>query len=193
MSRYFTMWLTFCTFTLLVNVAWTDECLRSVLQPRPRNFNLPTECLMDCTMRTYVKKKLLQHRPTIQFRDSTQGGHGGHCWPITFECRIGESFHRAFVVLPVNLTTAEQVEVTTSRAASVTKLSVHPSLPLISNNCGLLYDVTQHFNNQNTESSFCIQLSIQQHAPGDGVLRCPPFLAVFWQTDSSQAHLQSGG
>lgn len=191
MSRYFSMWLTLCTFTLLVNVAWTDECLRSGLQPLPRNYNPPTDCLMDCTMRTYIKKQLLHHTPTIQFKYSTQGDHGGHCWSTKLKCRVGESFDRAFVVLPVNITAAEQVEVTTSPAA--TRLSVHPPLPLISSSCGLLYDVTKHFNQDNTENSLCIHLSIQQHVPGDGVLRCPPYLAVFWQTDSSPAQVQSGG
>lgn len=191
MSRYFTMWLLICTFTLLVHVAWTDECLRRILEPIPRNLKPPTECLMDCTMRTYIKKQLLHHRPTIQFKDSTEGNHGGRCWSIKFECRIGESFDRAFVVLPVNITTAEQVEVTTSPGA--TKLNVHPSLSLISNNCGLLYDVTKHFNKENTESFFCIQLSIQQHVPVDEFLRCPPYLVAFWKTDSNEVHQQSGG
>lgn len=194
MSRYFTTWFTFCTFTLLVNVAWTDECVRSGLQSLPslpRNFRPPSDCLMDCTMRTYVKKLLLHHRPTIQFMYSTQGDNGGHCWSNKFNCRVGESFDRAFVVLPVNMTAAEQMEVTTSPTAS--KLSVHPPLPLISSNCGLLYDVTKHFTRESTESSVCIQLSIQQHVPEDGVLRCPPYLAVFWKTDSSPAQVQSGG
>lgn len=191
MSRYFTMWLMFCTFTLLVNVAWSDECLRRGLQPFPRNFNPPTDCLMDCTMRTYIKKQILHHKSTIQFKYSTQGDHGGHCWSIKFQCRKGESFDQAFVVLPVNITTAQQVEVTVS--PTTTKLSVHPSLPLISDDCGLLYDVTKHFDKENTESSICIQLSIQQHVPEDGVLRCPPYLVVFWQTDSNQADQNSGG
>lgn len=189
MSRYFTTWLTFCTFTLLVNVAWTDECVRSGLQPLPRNFRPPSDCLMDCTMRTYVKKQLLHHRPTIQFMYSTQGDNGGHCWSSKINCRVGESFDRAFVVLPVNMSTAEQMEVTTSPGAS--KLSVHPPLPLISH-CGLPYEVTQHFTSENTERSFCIQLSIQQHVPEDGVLRCPPFLAVLWKTDPNP-EVQSGG
>lgn len=191
MSRYFTLWLTFCTFTLLVNVAWTDECLRSALQPIPRNIEQPSDCLMDCTLRTYIKRLFLPYRSSIQFKDSTHGDHEGHCWPKQIKCITGQRFDRAFVVLPVNITTAEQVEVTTSPAG--TKLRVHPSLPLIPNNCGLLYDVTMYFKQEISESTFCIQLSIQQQVPGDGVLRCPPYLVVFWQTDSNQAHLQSGG
>lgn len=185
------MWLLICMLTLFVNVAGTDECLRKVLEPIPRNLNPPTDCLMDCTFRTYIKKRLLHHTPTIQFKDSREGDLGGHCWSVKFKCRIGESFDRAFVILPVNNTTAGQIEVTASDDA--VKLNVHPSLPLISDNCGLLYDVTMHFSRENAEGSFCIQLSLQQHVPRDEVLRCPPYLVVFWKTDSNQVHQQSGG
>lgn len=183
--------LTLSIFTLVVNVAWTDECLPSGLRPTPKDLKLPSDCLMDCTMGTFIKKQLLRHRPPIQFKDSTQGDHGIHCWSSKVECRVGNSVDRAFVVLPVNVTTAEQVEVTTSPAAA--RLSVHPSVPLISDGCGLLYDVTEHFTRENTESSFCIQLSSLQRVPAEGLLRCPPYLVVFWQTDSSLAHMQSGG
>lgn len=185
------MWLLTCMFTLLVNVAWTDECSRSLLEPIPKDIKPPTDCLMDCTARTYIKKQLLHHRPSIQFQDSKEGDHGGHCWSITLKCRTGESFDRAFVVLPANVTAAEEVEVTISPGA--TKLDVHPSILLISDTCGLLYDVTTQFNKENTENSFCIQLSIQQHVSGDEVLRCPPYLVIFWKTDSDQVHQQSGG
>lgn len=192
MPRNFTLWLTLSTFTLLVNVAWTDECLRSGLRPIDRNKKQPTACLMDCTMRTFIKYQRLRHRSPVQFKDSMQGDHGVYCWPVSLHpCRQGQSIDRVFVVLPVNFTTAEEVEVGISPAA--TKLSVHRSLPLVPDECGLLYDVTEHFNTENSESSFCIQLSSQQSVPAHGALRCPPYLVVFWQTDSNQAHVQSGG
>lgn len=186
MSSYFTMWLLICAFALLVNVTWTDECSHRLLEPIPRNVNLPTHCVMNCTMKTYVKKQLLQHRPSIQFQDSREGDDGGHCWSRTLKCRIGESFDRAFVVLPVNIAAAEEVEVSTSPGA--TKLEVHPPLSLISDSCGLLYEVTEQFKKENSQSSFCIQLS-----SGAEVLRCPPYLVIFWKTDSNQVHQQSGG
>lgn len=185
MSRHLTMWLLICIFTLLVNVTWTDECSRRLLEPMPRNVNLPTHCVMDCTMKTYVKKQLLQHRPSIQFKNSREGEDGGHCWSSTLQCRTGESFDRAFVVLPVNISAAEEVEVSTSPGA---KLEVHPSLSLIPSSCGLLYDVTEQFKNGDSESAFCIQLSISEEG-----LRCPPYLLIFWKTDSNQVHQQSGG
>ncbi|KAK7896514.1 hypothetical protein WMY93_021839 [Mugilogobius chulae] len=115
---------------------------------------------------------------------------GGYCWSTYIKCQVEEHFDRAFVVLPVN--TSSSVEVTTSPAA--TKLSVHPSLPLISESCGFLFEVTPHFSTENTDNSFCIQLRTQQQLSVDpGDLRCPPYLVVLWQSNSNQAHAQSGG
>ncbi|KAJ0013018.1 hypothetical protein NQD34_017352 [Periophthalmus magnuspinnatus] len=187
------MWFTFCIFTLMVKAVWAEECLdRRGLRPLPKNLNPLSDCLMDCSMRTYVKKQLLQHRPSIEFKDSTQGDHGEFCWSTYLKCIVGgEIFDRAFVILPWNITSAEQVEVITSPAA--TKLSVHPSLPLISDHCGLLYEVSQYFSTENTDSSFCIQLRTLQLESGEGALRCPPYLLILWKSNSSQAHQQSGG
>ncbi|KAJ0057285.1 hypothetical protein NL108_002225 [Boleophthalmus pectinirostris] len=192
-SRHFTVWLTLCIFTLMVKAVWAEECSdRRGLRPLPSKLNLPSDCLMDCTMRTYIKKRLLQHRSSIEFKDSTQGDHGGYCWSTFLKCIVGgERFDRAFVILPWNITSAEQVEVVTSPAA--TKLSVHPSLPLISDSCGLLYEVSQNFSTENTHSSFCIQLRTLQNNSGDRSSRCPPYLLVLWQSNSNQAHQQSGG
>uniref|UniRef100_A0AAV2IR52 Uncharacterized protein n=1 Tax=Knipowitschia caucasica TaxID=637954 RepID=A0AAV2IR52_KNICA len=178
--------------SLLVEAARAEECTGGALRPIPSDLSRPSDCTMDCIMKTYAKKILLHHSSSIVFKDSTQDGQGAHCWSTAHRCPPieGESFAQAFVVVPANATSAaaEEVEVSTG----TTKLSVHPPLPLISSSCGLLYEVTQYFSSENTDTVFCIRLQTRLNS-GDGTPRCPPSLLVFWQGSSPEAHQQSGG
>lgn len=185
MPRYFSVWLAFCIFpTLLWRAVWTYECLEkeSLLRPLPRE--LATDCLMECTRRTYMKKLQSQDPHDVQFTDCTQGDLGEYCWSTNLKCKVGQSFKHAFVVLPEDITVEEPVEVNTTSPAA-TKLSVHIYPTIIAKSCGLLYDVTNYFSPVNTGTLFCIQT--------DKVPRCPPYLVIFWQRSSNQAHQKSYG
>lgn len=155
---------------------WTHECLETEtieLRPISDDLKLPTACLMDCTMMTYNKKLQIQDQRNIRFTDCTQENLGEYCWSTSLKCTAGESFQHAFVVLPVDTTVSEQVEVKTS--ATATSLSPHSSPTTIAESCGLQYDVTSHFSTENRGTSFCI------HVHSDRGPRCLPYLVTFWQ------------
>lgn len=184
MSRYLSVWLWFSILTLLGKAVWTYECLEKETQLRPLPRDLPTDCLMECTRKTYVKKLQTQNQCDVQFTDCTQGDLGEYCWSTNLKCQVGQMFNQAFVVLPVDTSVEEPVEVNTTSPA-VTKLSVHMDPTIIADSCGLLYDVSPYFSPVNTGTTFCIQ--------ADKVPTCPPYLVIFWQRSSNQAHQQSYG
>ncbi|KAG8010790.1 hypothetical protein GBF38_010000 [Nibea albiflora] len=120
------------------------------------------------------------------------GDLGEYCWSTELKCTIGESFHLAYVVLPVDISSVrhEMLEVRTT----ATTLHAHTSPTTITESCGLRYDVTQHFSSTvEAGTSFCIQVVTEEHVLGDNVLKCPPFLVTFWQRSTKQSNQGGGG
>ncbi|XP_056288592.1 uncharacterized protein LOC130205328 isoform X2 [Pseudoliparis swirei] len=129
------------------------------------------------------KKLQLRNNHNIRLQDSTEGELGEYCWSTELQCTIGESFQRAYVVLPVDITTVahEQLEVRATDQTAATLLLAHDNPTTVADTCGLRYDVTPRFTTERAGTSFCIQVVAQDDVLGDRVLRCPPFLVTFWQ------------
>ncbi|XP_062269485.1 uncharacterized protein LOC133975531 [Platichthys flesus] len=153
-----------------------------------------TNCLLECTRMTYYNKLQIQDNNNIRLKDSTDGDLGEYCWSKELKCTLGESFLRAYVVLPMDISAAghEQLEVIAS-APVATKLHLHASPTTIPERCGLRYDVTEHFSTGESETSFCVKLSTQEDILGDSVLRCPPYLVTFWKRGPNQSNQQGDG
>lgn len=161
----------------------------TLVNPIHRTPTQLTDCLLECTGLTYVKKLQLQDDHNIRLTDSTEGGLGEYCWSTELKCTVGENLQQALVVLPVDRSTVrhETIEVKAT-SPTTTILNAHNSPTTVAENCGLRYDVTQHFSMETTGTSFCVQAAIPGDVQGDKVLKCPPFLVTFWQRNSNQAN-----
>lgn len=196
MPGHIGIWLSFGILWPLLLAVGAIECSEkeTLINPLPRRVIQPSDCLMECTGMTYIKKLQLQDNHNIRLSDSTEGDLGEYCWPTDLKCNIGESFLHAYVVLPVDISAVghEQLEVKATAPAATT-LHAHNSPTTIAESCGLRYDVTRHFSTQNAGTSLCIQVATQEDALGDTVLKCPPYLVTFWQRSPNQRQQQSAG
>lgn len=190
------LWVSLGIMCPLLLAVGAVECLEkeTLLKPIPSTVTQPSDCLLECTGITYVRKLLLQDNNNIRLKDSTEGDLGEYCWSTELKCNIGESFLQAFVVLPVDISAAghEQLEVKAIAPTAAT-LHLHNSPTTIAESCGLRYDVTQHFSTQNAGTSFCIQVAIQEGVLGDKLLKCHPYLVTFWQRNPNQSNQQGAG
>ncbi|CAN9504523.1 unnamed protein product [Ophioblennius macclurei] len=204
MLKYVNAWVPLGLLSLLLLVVGALKCSEreTLLEPMPSGITPPTDCLMECTGMTYIKKLQLQDSSNIRLKDSTQGEPGEYCWSTELKCTVGESFHSAYAVLPVDVSVSgyEQVEVRTadassSSSSSSTVLRTHSGPATLDEGCGLRYDVTQHFSAHAAGTSFCVRVGAQQQeeedASADRFLRCPPYLVTFWMR--KQSNQQDGG
>lgn len=184
MSRYFTVLLSFGLLSPLLMATGEIKCSQpeSVLKQVPNVATQLTECLLECTWMTYVNKQQLQDNHNIRLKDSTEGDLGEYCWSTDLTCTIGESLHRAYVVVPVDVATVghSMLEVR-STAPTIRALHPHSSLSTIADGCGLRYDVTEHLSAGSEGALFCLQVTARENILGDNLLRCPPHLVTFWQ------------
>lgn len=196
MLRYFTVWVSCGILSPLLLAVGAIVCSEkeTLLRKIPVMITQPTDCLMECTGLTYIKKLQLQDNHNIRFKDSTEADLGEYCWSKDLQCTVGERFQHAFVVLPVDMSVIgqEQVELKFTAPTAGT-LDIHNSPTTIADSCGLRYDVTDHFNRENTGTSFCVQISNQQGLLGDRLLKCPPFLVTLWQRIPNQSKQEGGG
>ncbi|TKS84797.1 hypothetical protein D9C73_018435 [Collichthys lucidus] len=192
MSRYFSVWVSFGMLPPLLLAVGAIVCSEkeTLLKPIPGTVTQLTDCLMECTGMTYIKKLQLRDTHNIRLKDSTEGDLGEYCWSMQLKCTIGESFKRAYVVLPVDISSAghQMLEVRTTIPSSTT-LHAHNSPTTIAESCGRRYDVTQHFSTETTGDLFCVQVV----ARGNNVLKCPPYLVTFWQRSPNQSNQEGGG
>lgn len=190
MSRFFSVWLSFGMLAPLILAVGAFECTEKEtgLKPMSSKVTQLTECLLECTGMTYIKKLQLQDNHNIRLTDSAEGDLGEHCWPTELMCITGESFRDAYVVLPVDVSSVrhEMLEVKTTGPAAAVTLQAHSSPSTIAESCGLRYEVTQHFRAEEAGTSFCVQVVTQEDALGDKVLKCPPYLVTFWQRKPNQ-------
>lgn len=191
------MWVSFGILAPLLLAVGAIECSEkeTLLRENPSRVIQPTDCLIECTGMTYIKKLQLQDNHNIRLKDSTEGDLGEYCWSMELKCTAGESFQHAYVVLPVDLSAVahEMLEVKTTDPAATT-LHAHKSPTTIADSCGLRYDVSQHFSStEDAGTSFCVQVRSQTDVLGDKVLKCPPYLVTFWQRNQNQSNQEGGG
>ncbi|TMS08273.1 hypothetical protein E3U43_005756 [Larimichthys crocea] len=159
MSRYFTVWVSFGILSPLLLAVGAIECLEreTLLRRIPSTVTQVTECLMECTGMTYIKKLQLQDNHNIRFQDSSEGDLGEYCWSTELKCTIGESFHLAYVVLPVDISSVrhEMLEVKTT----ATTLHGHNSPTTITESCGLRYDCHTALQEHSGDRDFILHTS----------------------------------
>ncbi|CAJ1070750.1 hypothetical protein EPR50_G00170150 [Xyrichtys novacula] len=189
MSRYFTLWVSLLVLSPFLLDANAIECSEkeTLLNPITRTVTQLSDCLMECTGMMYIRKLQLQDNHNIRLTDSIEGDLGEYCWSTELKCTVGESFQRAYVVLPVDTSAVrhENLEVKTT-SPTATPLHAHSNPTTVAESCGLRYDVTQHFSGATEGTSFCVQVGTLQDVLGDKVLKCPPFLVTFWQRSPNQ-------
>ncbi|KAF3701927.1 hypothetical protein EXN66_Car017615 [Channa argus] len=196
MSIYFTALVSLGVLSPLVVAVGAAECSEreTLLRPIANKVTPVTDCLMECTGMTYIRKLQLQDNHNIRLKDSTEGDLGEYCWSTELKCTVGESFHRAYVVLPVDVSAVapEQLEVkVTAPAASTLHADGGPST--IADTCGLRYEAGEQFSRETAGTSFCIQVVTQEDVLGDKVLKCPPYLVTFWQRNPNRSNQQGYG
>ncbi|GLD55469.1 uncharacterized protein AKAME5_000796300 [Lates japonicus] len=180
----------------LLLAAGAVECSEkeALLRVIPSTVTQVTDCLMECTGMTYIKKLQLQDKRNIRFTDSTEGDLGEYCWSTELKCNTGENFQHAYAVLPVDIFAVghEQLEVKATTPTATT-LHVHNNPTTVAESCGLRYDVTRYFSTAESGTSFCVQVVTQEDVLGDKVLKCPPYLVTFWQRSPNQSIQEGGG
>lgn len=195
MSMYFTVWMSFGILSSSLPAVGAVECTEkeTLLRPISSTVIQLTDCLIECTGMTYIRKLQLQDNHNIRLTDSTEGDLGEYCWSMQLKCTIGETFQQAYIVLPVDVSVVRhdmlEVKVT---APAATTLQAHNSPTTVAESCGLRYDVTQHFSTAGAGTTFCVQVVAQEDVLGDKVLKCPPYLVTFWQRDSNQSKHRGG-
>lgn len=196
MARCTSVWVSFGILSPFLLAVGAVKCTEkeTLLRPIPSNVTQPTDCLLECTGMTYIKKLQLRDNHNIRLKDSTEEDIGEYCWSTELQCTTGESFESAYVVLPVDIPAVghEQLEITVLDPTA-TMLQVHNNPTIISESCGLLYDTTQHFSSQDAGTSFCVQVVIKEDVLRDKVLKCPPFLVTIWQRNPNQSNQQGAG
>ncbi|KAL6096739.1 uncharacterized protein ACO6RY_05995 [Pungitius sinensis] len=191
MSRYFDVLVSFGILYPLLLAVGAVECSEKETLLKPRSDKVSdvnlTNCLLECTGMTYIKKLQLQDNHNIRLQDSTEGDFGEHCWSTELKCTVGERFELAYVVLPVDLSAVgpEQLEVKATLPTAAT-LPAHHHPATVADSCGLRYDVTPHFSAGRAGASFCVQVDAREGVLGERVLRCPPFLVTLWQRGPEQ-------
>lgn len=75
MSRYFNVWVSFGILAPLLLAAGAIVCSEKekLLQLLPSKVTQQTDCLMECTGMTYIKKLELQDNRNIRLKDSSEG------------------------------------------------------------------------------------------------------------------------
>lgn len=75
MSRYFSVWVSFVILPTLLLAVGAIVCSEkeTLLKPIPSTVTQLTDCLMECTGMTYIKKLQLQDNHNIRFQDSSEG------------------------------------------------------------------------------------------------------------------------
>ncbi|XP_062339788.1 uncharacterized protein LOC134038445 [Osmerus eperlanus] len=142
----------------------------------------PSECVLDCTTGTYMRKLQVRDTQTIRFKDSSAGDQGEYCWSTQIKCEAGEHLERAYILLPVDKSQLEESMGLKMTLPPITDaLWPHRQQSLLPNNCGLQFDITSHFTTGPREPKLCVKVNFQKSIVGNGVLRCPPFMVTMWQ------------
>ncbi|KAG7498690.1 hypothetical protein JOB18_017963 [Solea senegalensis] len=194
MSKYLSVWMSFGVLATLVLAAEAVECSEeetTLLKPKLTTTLVTqmTDCLMECTGMTYIRKLQLQDNRNIRLIDSTEGDLGEYCWSTELKCNTGESFQHAYVVIPVDTSAVghKQLEVK-STVPTVTRLQEHVSPTTVAEKCGFRYDATGPISTRNSGTLFCVQVLTQEDVLDDTFLKCPPFMVTFWQRSLSQSN-----
>ncbi|XP_020388523.1 uncharacterized protein LOC109934117 [Rhincodon typus] len=191
----YTSWLLSTSFSSHDISAAPMESPPCLIQSELRRFSeapkrLPpsNECMLNCTVLTYMKILRQRKRMTVRLHNSVTASENEYCWPSHLRCRNGERLDKAFVFLDTN---KEKQNVSVGyilnsvMAMSAQGVHVTPQVTssIMSEQCGITFDMTKLF--KATVSTLCVQVTCQDNTSIscdslNNTLKCPPFLATVW-------------
>ncbi|KAI5091521.1 gonadal somatic cell derived factor isoform X1 [Silurus meridionalis] len=150
----------------------TDDILRDV----PADVNMPSQCTLDCTARTYRAILKLHNRLTIRFKDSHAGDTDEFCWSSKIQCSPGQRLQSAFILLPVDSSGANRETLILEMNGAT--LHQHLDVSLLPPECGLRFEVTDRLA---AKEPLCVKIPAQEQGTLGSGLVCPPFLVTTWE------------
>ncbi|XP_078081590.1 uncharacterized protein LOC144501596 [Mustelus asterias] len=158
------------------------------LSEGPKRLPPSNECMLNCTVLTYMKILRQQKRMTVRLHNSVTARENEYCWPSYLRCRNGERLDKAFVFLDTNkekVNSSASYELSSATATPVQGVHKTPELTssIMSEECGIKFDMTNPF--KATTNTFCVQVTCQDTISTscdslNSTLKCPPFLATIW-------------
>ncbi|XP_041076841.1 uncharacterized protein LOC121295823 [Polyodon spathula] len=152
-----------------------------------KKVDTPSECMLKCTLQTYLWMTGRRDRVTVRLHKTIPGKEGELCWSLQLGCGKGVLLQKAFVLLPLRdgaLDLTAALELRPTFPAEPDLLSSLSDQAALSQECGLRFDITKAFTASKSTVQFCVEpLLSGQPAPRflKGALECPPFLATVWQ------------
>ncbi|KAJ8261390.1 hypothetical protein COCON_G00171130 [Conger conger] len=140
-------------------------------------------CVLSCTAHTY--REMLDRREsaakTVRFHPAAVGERGDHCWSTQIKSGSGERLQNTYIVLPVDK--ASDLEASLRLQPTFPnqhdELKAHRGLTVVSENCGLRFDVTGPFAASMTWPKFCVKIMPLRNSFVND-LKCSPFLVTVW-------------
>ncbi|KAJ8338947.1 hypothetical protein SKAU_G00357330 [Synaphobranchus kaupii] len=174
-------------FTVLIVIALTLDNGREYgeedlpLTRKRRETDPVSGCVLSCTAQTY--RQLLDRRDiqTVRFHHAATGHLGNHCWSTQIKSGSGERLQNTYVVLPVDMASVLEpsLGLKPTFPHQHDELKAHRGLTVVSENCGLRFDVTGPFASSMARPKFCVKIMPQGNIFVNA-LKCPPFLVTVW-------------
>uniref|UniRef100_UPI00398E6EE5 uncharacterized protein n=1 Tax=Pristiophorus japonicus TaxID=55135 RepID=UPI00398E6EE5 len=195
------LWESFSIWLLCACFSTNDVCSAPITSPpclsyseqrhfseSPKRLPPSNECMLNCTVLTYLKILRQQKRITVRLHNSVTGSENQYCWPSYLRCRSGEQLDKAFVFLDtdkgkVNSSASYGLSSATAMSAQEVHMTPQATSSIMSEQCGIKFDTTNLF--KTTASNFCVQVTCQETISTscdslNTTLKCPPFLATIW-------------
>ncbi|XP_051888666.1 uncharacterized protein LOC127579781 [Pristis pectinata] len=146
------------------------------------------ECMLNCTVHTYMKILRQHKRMTVRLHNSVTASENEYCWPSYLRCWNGEQLDQAFVFLDpdrgkINSSASYGLSSATATSAHGVQVTPQTTTSVMSELCGIKFDTTNLF--KTTSNDFCVQVTCQDTISTscdslNTTLKCPPFLATVW-------------
>ena len=100
MTRYFNVWVSFGILAPVLLAAGAVVCSEKekLLQLLPSQVTQQTDCLMECTGMTYIKKLELQDNRNIRLKDSSEGKEPSRDMLLYFYFRMLQNHITCFFI-----------------------------------------------------------------------------------------------
>ncbi|XP_077096630.1 uncharacterized protein LOC143748467 [Siphateles boraxobius] len=186
-------WLRWGALLSAVFCLCAQECVEEdhVVTEMSQDIDLPSECVLSCTVLTYRQVIDGQQKLTVLSQDSRPGESDDFCWFIHSRC---STWDEVFVVLSIKESVAaESIGLQTTWPPHLSPAHPHmshapphlspapphpsPALPHLSrvppDACGLRFDVMPHLKLLKQR-----MLCVRPHGIMGHHLQCPPYLVI---------------
>lgn len=151
------------------------------LTQEPRETDSLSGCVLSCTAHTYRQLWDRRDTQTVRFHPAAAGELGDHCWSTQIKSGSGERLQNAYIVLPVDMASGLEASLRLQPTFphQLNELKAYRGLTVVSENCGLRFDVTGPFASSMTSPTFCVKIMPLGNSFVND-LKCPPFLVTVW-------------